>query len=181
MTIQAEYSAEFQIELLGLDVKSLPEPILDIGCGSKASLVRELRRRGKTAFGLDRDVKADDFLISADLFDYPLKMNSWGTVISHQSLSNYFLESHLKSGLEAAKCAMKYMEVLRSLKRGGVFAYAPGLPFIEEILPADKYRFVRMPIRDLPVGGPSEMELVRAYGKNPFYSCRVEVVNIHLK
>jgi len=181
MTIQAEYSAEFQIELLGLDVESLPEPVLDIACGSTAALVRELRRRGKTAFGLDRDVKTDPFLISADWFDYPMKPGSWGAVISHQGFSNYFLESHLKSGIEAAKCAIKYMEILRSLKTGGVFCYAPGLPFIEEILSAEKYRFVRMPIRDLPDGGPSETELAKAYGMNPFYSCRVEVINPPVK
>ena len=35
-----EYSAEFQIELSGIDISHIRPPILDIGCGKRANLVR---------------------------------------------------------------------------------------------------------------------------------------------
>jgi hypothetical protein len=36
--------------------------------------------------------------------------------------------------------ARAYMRVLRSLRIGGAYAYAPVLPFVEALLPASEYR-----------------------------------------
>jgi hypothetical protein len=51
----------------------------------------------------------------------------------------HFLHHHLRCDDSAFVYARTYMRVLRSLKPGGVFAYAPALPFIEELLPASSY------------------------------------------
>jgi hypothetical protein len=49
-----EYSADLQLELLGIDTATIKQPILDIGCGSQANLVGHLRSLGLEAYGIDR-------------------------------------------------------------------------------------------------------------------------------
>ncbi|HEX2997525.1 MAG TPA: hypothetical protein VHP14_22070, partial [Anaerolineales bacterium] len=44
-----EYSPLLQIDLLKLDVQTLKQPVLDLGCGSKAGLTRHLRALGMEA------------------------------------------------------------------------------------------------------------------------------------
>ncbi|HEY6877320.1 MAG TPA: hypothetical protein VI299_04840, partial [Polyangiales bacterium] len=53
----AEYSPALQLSVLGLS--ELRAPLLDIGCGPSAALVRELRTRGIEAEGLDRALPAE--------------------------------------------------------------------------------------------------------------------------
>lgn len=50
----AEYSAPLQLSVLGIDKRSLAEPVLGVGCGKNASLVRHLRQAGLDAYGIDR-------------------------------------------------------------------------------------------------------------------------------
>lgn len=58
-----EYDPEFQLALWGITPANLrselKEPILDLGCGQQASLVRYLRAAGLEAYGVDRFVDAD--------------------------------------------------------------------------------------------------------------------------
>ncbi|MGC4070482.1 MAG: hypothetical protein QM784_38620 [Polyangiaceae bacterium] len=49
----AEYSAELQLQLLGLTEGKLLEPVVDLGCGQRAELVTLLRAKGIAATGLD--------------------------------------------------------------------------------------------------------------------------------
>jgi len=44
-----EYSAQVQLQLLGIETASLQEPILDLGCGKQAFLVKHLRMLGLEA------------------------------------------------------------------------------------------------------------------------------------
>jgi hypothetical protein len=122
----SEYSPELQLRVLGLE--EVRGPALDVGCGQQRGLVSALRGRGISAEGIDR-VHGDDWL------RYAYGLDRWGTVVSHHGFSLHFLHHHLRPGTSALSYARVYMDILRSLQVGGVFAYAPGLPFIEAMLP----------------------------------------------
>lgn len=149
----SEYSPGLQLRVLGLGLEEVRGPVLDVGCGERRGLVSELRGRGISAEGIDR-VHGDDWL------RYAYGIDRWGTVVSHHGFSLHFLHHHLRPGAMALSYARVYMDILRSLRVGGVFAYAPGLPFIEAMLPGDSslhgpsglnYRVVR-------VGLPAEVD-----------------------
>ena len=53
------YSPELQLAVLGLSIDAMREPILDVGCGEEAALVRFLRNAKKRASGIDRDAPTD--------------------------------------------------------------------------------------------------------------------------
>lgn len=138
----SEYSPGLQLRVLGLE--EVRGPALDVGCGERRGLVAALRGRGISAEGIDR-VHGDDWL------RYAYGLDRWGTVVSHHGFSLHFLHHHLRPGPTALSYARVYMDILRSLQVGGVFAYAPGLPFIEAMLPGSTYRVVR-------VGLPAEVD-----------------------
>ena len=133
----SEYSPGLQLQLLGLaDIRG---PVLDVGCGASRGLVAELNARGVAAEGIDR-VHGDDWLT------YAYGVDRWASVVSHHGFSLHFLHHHLRPGEAALAYARVYMDILRSLRIGGVFTYAPGLPFLEAMLPAASYRVVRVPL-----------------------------------
>ena len=144
--VRGSYSPELQLQVLGLAGEALQEPILDLGCGEHGGLVHALRAAGLTAVGLDRlaDQQAD--LIAADWFDLDLPQASWGTIISHLAFSQQFLHQHLRGGPGSERYARKYLAILRALRPGGIFAYAPSVPFIEDLLPPARWRVVRRAI-----------------------------------
>ncbi|MED0680480.1 class I SAM-dependent methyltransferase [Aneurinibacillus thermoaerophilus] len=130
----AEYTPEFQMKLLNIHLDTIKQPVLDIGCGSQANLVRFLRKNGIEAFGIDRNVHTMNYLYKANWLEYTFTPNTWGTVISHMAFSNQFMHHHLRVHGKFELYAKKYMEILESLKIEGSFIYAPGLPFMEELL-----------------------------------------------
>jgi hypothetical protein len=170
----AEYSAALQLRVLDLDPAALPEPILDLGCGAGATLVRELRRLGKDAHGLDHAEGSEPFLHVADWLDFDLGHGRWGTVLSHMGFSNHFVHHHLRSGETAARYARRYMQVLGALRPEGLFAYAPGLPFLERLLPPERYALSRHPVSEL-AGTAVDRELEAALGESVLYSCQVRL------
>lgn len=171
--VSAEYSAALQMEILGLVPENLEEPILDLGCGSQAGLVRALRAAGRAAYGVDRMAEEGVFLHKADWFDYPLVACTWGTIISHQGFTNQFIGNHLKRDGERARYARRFMEILWSLKPGGAFIYAPGLPFIEDLLPVERFVVTRRSIEGIRRDGDFELLMEKALGSNPICACRV--------
>ncbi|MHB1628989.1 MAG: class I SAM-dependent methyltransferase [Bacilli bacterium] len=154
-----EYSPTLQIQLLGVNVSNLREPILDIGCGINGQLVRQLRAWGYKAHGVDRSVIDHPHLIHADWSDFPWLHETWGTIVSHMAFSNHFNHHHLRTNGQPGAYAKTFMHTLKALKRGGSFYYAPGLPFIEELLPGDKYRIIR--VRDEMQKGFYSSQVVR--------------------
>lgn len=130
----SEYSAFLQKSILQLNNVQLLEPILDIGCGKAGNLVRDLRKNGFEAYGIDRFTSDLLYTEKADwlIFDYGIK--KWGTIISNLGFSNHFIYNHLRKNGNYIEYANKYMNILRSLKNGGSFHYAPDLPFIEKHL-----------------------------------------------
>jgi SAM-dependent methyltransferase len=129
----SQYSPELQRAVLRLD-EPLAGPILDVGCGADGALTLALRAAGHEVVGFDRDAQADGLLIG-DWLDFDYGRARWKTVVSHLGFSLHFLHQHLASAPAAFDYARVYRRVLAGLKPGGVFAYAPSLPFIEDVLP----------------------------------------------
>lgn len=142
--ICAEYSPSLQLEVLGVPAHAALEPVLDVGCGVNAALVRYLRDEGLLAYGIDRAAPEDDVALRADWLSFGFGTGRWGTVVSHLAFSLHFLRHHLGGGPTSNALALAhaeaYMRILSSLRVGGSFAYAPALPFIEGLLPASDYR-----------------------------------------
>jgi hypothetical protein len=150
----SEYSAELQLELLGIDIDVMREPVLDVGCGPSAMLVAFLRSRSIEAYGVDRWTAGASFVRTGDWLAYRYGTNRWGTVIAHLSFSNHFV-FHDRAGSPVARdYAKTYMAILRALSRGGSFYYAPALPFVERHLPAEAFGVT---YREVPVPGLSEI------------------------
>lgn len=164
--VAAEYDPELQLRVLGLDPAALAEPILDLGCGAEARLVRWLRARGLDAEGIDRAAEPGEGILRAGWLEVPLRPRTLGTVVSHLGFSLHFLHHHLRAGDEAARHARRYMEILGALRPGGVFAYAPGLPFVEEHLPPSAWRVERTAV-------PAPRPRAAGAGALPWYACRV--------
>lgn len=158
--VSAEYAPELQLEVLGITLELLQPPVLDLGCGREGGLVRYLNAQGIPAVGVDRVVEPAPELIQADWLSYPLEPGSWGAVISHLAFSNHFVFHHHYRYGRVEPYARQYMAILRSLKVGGSFYYTPALPFIEQFLPAEKYRVRRW----------------QASGSEVFYSCTVSLI-----
>jgi hypothetical protein len=134
-TTCGEYSAELQLEVLGLSLDDLAQPLLDVGCGEQALLVHFLAEQGLEAFGLDRHARGAR-VIRADWLEFEFGANRFGTIVSHQAFSLHFLRHHLEPGDFARRYAIAYRTILGSLRKNGRFVYAPGLPFVERLLPA---------------------------------------------
>lgn len=143
----SEYSAKFQLDLFSLNLNEVQEPILDIGCGEKGYLVEYLVSKGFDAFGIDRNHKTKAHFEEINWFDYQFVENTWGTIISNLSFSNHFIKNYLnKNNVELY--AKTYMAILKSLKVGGKWYYAPSLPFVEKLLSDKTYKVVTIPFHD---------------------------------
>lgn len=135
--IASEYAPDVQLAVLGLRLSDVTSPVLDIGCGSKALLVRYLRTLGRDATGIDRD--APDDATRADWLTFDYAAAPWRTVLSHLGFSLHFLRAHRASEADARKYAETYIRITRALAPTGVFAYAPSLPFFESVLPKERF------------------------------------------
>jgi SAM-dependent methyltransferase len=144
--ICAEYSSALQRDILGLGER-LEEPVLDVGCGASAGLVVALRQLGLEAFGIDRFASAGPYIECYDWFDYPFAPNTWGTIISHLAFSHHFMHHHVRRSSDAARYAQQYLKILEALVPGGIFCYAPSLPFFEASLPVALYLVTHRPIQ----------------------------------
>jgi hypothetical protein len=136
----AEYSPGLQLEVLGVRAPELEAPLLDLGCGARGALAKELRRGGlDPVLGLDRSAPAEAGFLRASWFDVSFPPEAWRTVLAHHSFSLHFLHAHIRSAEQARRFAAKYVEILSSLAAGGAFLYAPGLPFVETLLDRSAY------------------------------------------
>jgi len=150
-----EYSAELQLTIFQIDTDKIAGPVLDIGCGKQGNLVKHLRSSGIEAYGCDRFAEASPFLTCQDWFEFGYGKDKWGTITSNLGFSNHFNHNHLRNDGRFIEYAKTYMDILNSLKIGGSFHYAPGLPFIEKYLDQSKFRVEMQKI------GNSEVKSVR--------------------
>jgi hypothetical protein len=139
----AEYSPALQLTTMHIDLNSAKQPILDIGCGKEHRLVNFLLKKNVAVFGIDRDTEPAKHIQRISWLDFAYTQNKWGTIISHLGFSNHFRYQHLKQNSVYTTYAMKYVEILQSLKIGGVFYYAPDLFFIEMFLNPQQYRITK--------------------------------------
>jgi hypothetical protein len=144
-----EYSPRFQLEVLGIDLKEVEQPILDIGCGAEGKLVKFLREQGLDAFGLDRFAPGGDAFVQEDWFSFDYARRKWRTFIAHQSLSTHFVFNYLNNVPAADQYTVLFKKILFHLTPLGALYYAPGLPFFEEELEEDpRYEITRKTIAD---------------------------------
>lgn len=130
-----DYPAELQLEVLGLDVHEIRGPVLDVGCGFTAPLVRYLSACNIETYGFDRLVEEEGGCVRCEdwlAFDYSAR--SWGTIISHMALSNHYRyalhhDRALRSDLEEL-----FLRILAALAQGGCFAYAPGAVELDRLV-----------------------------------------------
>lgn len=126
-----EYTAPFQLSILGLSLTDLLEPVLDIGCGENGTLVHYLCEQGISAYGIDRLAPDKPNFFQNDWFDFDYTSQAWGTVLAHQSLSTHFIYAYLHQPQSIEKFAKLTMKILFSLHKGSSLCYAPGMPFFE--------------------------------------------------
>jgi hypothetical protein len=172
--LSEEYSVETQLRVLHLEGASLKQPVLDVGCGHKAVLVRWLHNQAIHAIGIDVLAPQASGCIVADWFQFPWLPEQFGTVVAHQSFSLHFLHQHLRPDGNAEKYARQFMLILNSLMHCGRLVYAPGLPFIERHLPPAQYKVARYAIECLPVHESAAKFLSQNLGESPMYACHVE-------
>lgn len=135
------YNAKVQISILGIDVSTLLEPIIDVGCGKSAYMVEYVKELGFDICGIDRYCEVESKSITRISWDdYNFKRGHYGTVISHMAFSNHFVYHYLRNDSIDYRYAIKYKEMLDSLKNNGSFYYAPSVPFIEKYLNEDEYK-----------------------------------------
>jgi hypothetical protein len=169
-----EYSVKLQLQVLHLTVDEMREPILDVGCGKDAALVKWLVRHRKNALGIDLCVNPMRGCRSVDWFKFPFVPGHFGTITAHLSFSLHFLKHHLDLHGQAESYAKQYMSMLRSLQVGGAMVYAPGLPFIEKLLPSSTYRVLRFAVDDFPRDDEAAQVYASHLGDDPLYACHVE-------
>lgn len=137
----ANYSPDLQIRILRLDPSEAPGPLLDMGCGERGDLVFRLHTLGRSdTFGFDRLFETAGLLIQAGWFEVPWPRDTWGTILAHHSFALHANRAHVHGSLKKALTYVRgYMDVLRALRPGGSFRYAPALPFVEDLLPTDEW------------------------------------------
>ena len=138
--VNAQYSADFQMKILGLEIENLMEPIIDIGCGSHANLVRYICKHKNKVLGIDRVIEyKSEHTKEINWLDFQFLPCFYGTVIANMSFSNHLIY-HIQNKTPYLQAYLsKYKEIIASIKKGGVFVYAPSLLFIEEMLDKTKY------------------------------------------
>jgi len=146
----ATYSPELQLAILSLEIESMREPILDVGSGADAALVRFLRDKKKDARGVDRECPMDlveaGVATRADWLTYDYGAERYGTITSHLGFTLHFVHQEMKRSDLAFDYARAYMRIVKALAPGGTFAYVPGVPFIEAMLPRAQIEVVTVPL-----------------------------------
>lgn len=145
----SEYSAELQIKILHLNVSTITQPVLDIGCGKNAGLVKFLRKEGIETYGIDRVSNNLPYVINGNWLEYDYGKQKWGTIISNLGFTNHFNHHHLRKDGNYIEYAKRYMCILDSLKINGSFHYSPDLFFIEKYLDPARFLTVKYDISNI--------------------------------
>lgn len=135
----AEYTSAFQLNLLKIDREFLIEPILDIGCGEHGNLIEYFRLQNLEAYGIDCLKEEGRYFYNGNWLEFSYGFEKWGTIYSHLSFCGHFLHHFLQNDGLDAQYAQTYMKILDSLVPGGSFIYTPSVPFMEDMLPLEKY------------------------------------------
>lgn len=155
----AEYSADLQLSVLGIDPGSVQGPFLDIGCGEGASLVRAIRARGTQAVGIDQyqPPGTDECVIRANWLEFRYIPGYWGTIVSHMAFSNHYIRALRSEPDLAARYRSAYRDILESLKAGGIFCYAPAIADAEALVDRERFEIRR----SINVAGNRDLDTTR--------------------
>jgi hypothetical protein len=145
-----EYSALFQLKIFRLQDCTIDEvsPLLDIGCGEHAFLVKYLRKLGASAYGFDRMQENRRYLRKSNWFEFNYGVQRWQTIISNLSFSSHFKAALCRNDGTHERFLKTYFDILKSLKQGGRWLYAPSLPEIEIKLSNEEYEIETFPVND---------------------------------
>ena len=136
----SEYSYELQKQILRLELNTLLEPILDIGCGKEAFFVKECMFSKKEVFGIDLyKIQESNNIFCKNWLEYDYKRKTWGSIVSHMAFSNHFNYHIANRTKYYTHYNEKYIEIINCLKIGGSFYYSPSLPKIEQNIDKRKY------------------------------------------
>ena len=136
----SEYSFELQKQVLRLEINSLLEPILDIGCGENAFFLKECMSNKKEVSGIDQYMIQDlNNIVCKNWLEFDYEKENWGSIISHMAFTNHYKYHIAHQTNYIHKYKEKYMEILNSLRIGGIFYYSPSIPEIEQKLDSRKY------------------------------------------
>ena len=132
--VNEQYSYKFQLDLFNINICTLKGPILDIGCGQEHNLVTYLNEHNIEAYGIDRYDSSKPYIIKDDFLTYKYKENSWSLIISNMAFSNHFNKHLLFKDDKINDFSVAYFSILKSLKIGGKFVYAPATFEVEKLL-----------------------------------------------
>jgi len=132
--VSSDYSAEFQLSILNINLDELKNPLLDIGCGYNANLVAYLRRKKIRAYGIDRVTVENKYIKKGDWLKFHFIKRKWGSIIAHLSFTNHLLHHYSRDNDIYKRYIEKYYEIVNSLDVGGIFIYTPAVDFLEKEL-----------------------------------------------
>lgn len=136
----SEYSSEFQLQILRLDENEIIDPIIDIGCGERHQLVSYLKKLGyNDIVGLDQYASSDPSIICCNWLEYEFGKNRFGTILAHMSFTNHCTRHACANDRMQIQYERKYHGILKSLKDGGRFIYAPAVRSMESALDSNKF------------------------------------------
>ena len=88
--VKAQYSVEFQMKILGLQLENLMEPIIDIGCGSQANLVRHICIQRNDVLGIDRVIEyKSQHTKEIDWLEFQFKPFFYGSIIANTKTAHF--------------------------------------------------------------------------------------------
>lgn len=145
--INSAYSAEFQLELLGLDPKTMMQPVLDVSCGPDPQLVLHLRLEGVQAYGADIMAPDYPFTKKASWTNSDFGQDKWGTIVSNLGVAEILNAAISEKSPALEGLTLAYYNLLGCLKVGGTFVYAPSVPGLEETIPPELFEVKHEEIR----------------------------------
>lgn len=147
---ETSYSPETILKVLDIDISNMTGKALDIGCGRKGNFVKYLRENNIEAYGIDMNCDDSETLEQEDWLDKEYPENTYDLITSNLTFTKFFNNANIdvEADDECYEYAKAYMKILNSLKVGGKWHYVPAVPFMEELLPEDKFEVTNSFVHD---------------------------------
>lgn len=147
-TYQSNYSPEFQLEIFGIDPKTVMEPVLDVSCGQDPQFVHYLRMEGLNAYGADYDAPEMSYIKKASWTNSNFGHNKWGTILSNIDVAQTINTAIAENSPALKGLSLAYFNLLGCLKKDGKFIYAPAIPVLENELSDKMFRVEHTKLAD---------------------------------
>lgn len=137
--VNCGYSPQTQFNIYELALEDIKAPVLEIGCGKDAIFSRYLYENNIDAYGIDIECEDTNYSEKEDWMSKEYEENYYATIISTLAFTKEFIAAHASDTQDYLEYATTYMKILNSLKKGGKWYYIPSVPFMEELLPEDRF------------------------------------------